>query len=50
MRGTLLAADGSPLPYSIAEERKVMRVFKREAAARYGWPKLSDLVEELRVG
>jgi hypothetical protein len=37
------AADGSDLPYSISEERKALQVFKREAAARYSWPKLSEL-------
>ena len=35
------SSDGSDLPYSITEERKALRIFKREAAARYGWPTLS---------
>jgi hypothetical protein len=30
------ASDGKDLPYSEAEERKVLRVFKREGRARYG--------------
>jgi hypothetical protein len=37
------SSSGAALPYVVAEERKALWVFKREAAARYGWPTISDL-------